>query len=120
MFGSLHYQDADDAYREARLLNRVARVRSLWALGVCAAISGAFVGWHFGLEEGGFGGLLIATALIARAVADARDRGAGEVLIGAAEGPDPVPRRLYASLGFRPVCITDEYTRHLQPAESLV
>jgi len=65
VFGGVHYHEADDAYREARLLHRVARVGSLWALGVGAAISGSFVGWHFGLAEGGFGGLLIATALIA-------------------------------------------------------
>lgn len=53
----------------------------------------------------------VATALIARAVADVRERGARDVLIGASDGEDRVPRRLYASLGFRPVCITEEYTR---------
>jgi GNAT superfamily N-acetyltransferase len=53
----------------------------------------------------------IASALLAHGVADARRRGAGSVLIGASAGSDAVPRRLYASLGFRPVCLTDEYTR---------
>jgi GNAT superfamily N-acetyltransferase len=53
----------------------------------------------------------VATALIAHAVADARARGAGPVLIGASAGPDALPRRLYASLGFRPVCVTEEYQR---------
>lgn len=53
----------------------------------------------------------IASALVAHGVADARRRGADAVLIGASAGPDAVPRRLYASLGFRPVCLTDEYTR---------
>jgi ethanolamine permease len=37
----------------------------LCALGVGAVISGDFFGWQFGLEAGGFGGLLIATAIIA-------------------------------------------------------
>ncbi len=38
---------------------------SLWALGVGAVISGDFYGWNAGLGTGGFGGLLIATAVIA-------------------------------------------------------
>ncbi len=53
----------------------------------------------------------VATALIAHAVADARAQGAREVLIGASAGADAVPRQLYASLGFRPVCVTEEYLR---------
>ena len=36
----------------------------LWALGVAAVISGDFSGWNFGLDVGGFGGLLIATLVI--------------------------------------------------------
>lgn len=55
----------------------------------------------------------VANALIAHAVADARARGAREVLIGASAGEDAVPRQLYASLGFRPVCVTEEYSRFL-------
>lgn len=51
----------------------------------------------------------VATALLHHAVGDARERGAGPVLIGASDGADAVPRRLYAGLGFRPVCITEEY-----------
>jgi GNAT superfamily N-acetyltransferase len=46
----------------------------------------------------------IATALIARAVADARERGAGPVVIGA--DPNDTPKALYAALGFRPVCVS--------------
>src|SRR3989475_8615568 len=38
---------------------------SLWALGVGAVISGEYYGWNFGLGTGGFGGLLIAGALMA-------------------------------------------------------
>ncbi len=51
----------------------------------------------------------IATALIAHAVADARDRGAGPVLIGASAVGDGVPRRMYAALGFEPICVTHEF-----------
>jgi ethanolamine permease len=39
-------------------------VWSLWALGVAAVISGDFSGWNFGLDVGGFGGLLLATVVI--------------------------------------------------------
>jgi ethanolamine permease len=58
------YEQVDDAYFAARGLRRYARVWSLWALGVGAVISGDFFGWSFGLAEGGFGGLLIATLII--------------------------------------------------------
>ncbi|MGH0028896.1 MAG: ethanolamine permease [Myxococcota bacterium] len=51
-------------YFEQRGLRRHARVGSLWALGVGAVISGDFFGWNFGLAAGGFGGLLVATAII--------------------------------------------------------
>jgi ethanolamine permease len=37
----------------------------LAGLGVAYVISGDFAGWNFGLDEGGFGGLLIATILMA-------------------------------------------------------
>jgi ethanolamine permease len=36
----------------------------LAGLGVSAVISGDYAGWNFGLAEGGFGGLLIATVLM--------------------------------------------------------
>jgi GNAT superfamily N-acetyltransferase len=67
------------------------------------------VEWLFTCEEHRRRG--VATALVAHAVADARARGAREVLIGASAGADAVPRQLYASLGFRPVCVTEEYLR---------
>ncbi|MBV9158700.1 MAG: hypothetical protein JO097_20740 [Acidobacteriaceae bacterium] len=35
-----------------------AGVFHLWALGICAVISGDFFGWNFGLLAGGFGGKL--------------------------------------------------------------
>ena len=46
----------------------------------------------------------IATALIVHGVGDARERGAGPVLIGAL--PDDTPMRMYAAMGFRPFCVT--------------
>jgi GNAT superfamily N-acetyltransferase len=49
----------------------------------------------------------IASAIIARAVTDLRRRGAGPILIGAHAGEPP--KRLYAALGFVPVCVTREY-----------
>ncbi|MEN8182781.1 MAG: GNAT family N-acetyltransferase [Myxococcota bacterium] len=51
----------------------------------------------------------IATALISHAVADARERGAGPILIGAR--PDDTPKDLYARLGFRPLCVTRNYLK---------
>jgi len=62
--GGVIYEEVEDTYFEQRGLRRHARVWSLWALGVGAVISGDFFGWNFGLEAGGFGGLLIATILI--------------------------------------------------------
>ena len=58
------YEQVERDYFERRGLRRYARVGSLWALGVGAVISGDFFGWNFGLAAGGFGGLLIATAII--------------------------------------------------------
>lgn len=63
--GSVQYHQTDDGYFEKRGLKRYAGVWSLWALGVGAVISGDFFGWNFGLASGGFGGLLVATAIIA-------------------------------------------------------
>lgn len=53
----------------------------------------------------------IATALIARGVADARARGAGPVIIGA--DPTDTPMRMYAALGFRPIIVVRHYLRRL-------
>jgi ethanolamine permease len=63
--GSVTYQEVGEEYFQQRGLRRHAGVWSLWALGVGAVISGDYYGWNFGLDVGGFGGLLIATAVIA-------------------------------------------------------
>ena len=65
MSSSVEYQHVDAGYFERRKLKRHAGVWSLWALGVGAVISGDFFGWNFGLSVGGFGGLLVATGIVA-------------------------------------------------------
>ncbi|MDW5377794.1 amino acid permease [Halomonas sp. HP20-15] len=62
---SIHYRHEDAAYFEKRGLRRHAGPWSLWALGVGAVISGHYSGWNLGLASGGWGGMLIATVLIA-------------------------------------------------------
>lgn len=62
--GAVTYREAGDEYFEKRKLRRHAGVWSLWALGVAAVISGDFFGWNFGLAEGGFGGLFVATVVV--------------------------------------------------------
>lgn len=42
--GGVTYTEADDGYFARRKLKRHARIRSLWALGVGAVISGQFSG----------------------------------------------------------------------------
>lgn len=60
------YEDVGTDYMEQRQLQRGAAGWVLLAgLGVAYVISGDFAGWHFGLAEGGWGGLLIATLLMA-------------------------------------------------------
>lgn len=59
------YETVSTSYLDKRRLNRSAGVVLLWALGVGAVISGDFYGWNFGLAAGGFGGLAIATVLMA-------------------------------------------------------
>lgn len=62
--GTVTYREAGEEYFQRRGLRRHAGVWSLWALGVAAVISGDFSGWNFGLDAGGFGGLLVATGII--------------------------------------------------------
>ena len=59
------YQDVDEDYLQHRSLKKGAAGWILLAgLGVSYVISGDFAGWNFGLDEGGWGGLLIATILM--------------------------------------------------------
>ena len=53
----------------------------------------------------------LATTLIAHAVADCRDRGAGPVLINS--DPNDTPKRMYAALGFRPLFVHRGYVKRL-------
>ncbi|ANS79148.1 Amino acid permease [Serinicoccus hydrothermalis] len=60
------YQNVADDYHQHRQLKKGAAGWVLLAgLGVSYVISGDFAGWNFGLDEGGWGGLLIATVLMA-------------------------------------------------------
>jgi GNAT superfamily N-acetyltransferase len=52
----------------------------------------------------------VATALIARCVADARERGAGPVAISARVAD--TPKHMYAALGFRPLSINRSYLKN--------
>ncbi|MQA07195.1 MAG: ethanolamine permease [Pseudonocardiaceae bacterium] len=62
----VEYERLDARYLEHRQLKRGAAGWVLLAgLGVSYVISGDFAGWNFGLDEGGWGGLLIATVLMA-------------------------------------------------------
>lgn len=58
------YSTADEGYFEKRRLKRSAGVWGLWGLAVAAVISGDFSGWNFGIDFAGFGGMLIAFAVL--------------------------------------------------------
>lgn len=58
------HRPASQQFLEARQLKRHAGVWQLWALGVGAVISGDFFGWNFGLASGGFGGMIVALAIV--------------------------------------------------------
>jgi len=60
------YERAGEGYMDKRSLRAGAAGWVLLAgLGVAYVISGDYAGWNFGLAEGGWGGLLIATILMA-------------------------------------------------------
>ncbi|MBT5187845.1 MAG: ethanolamine permease [Kordiimonadaceae bacterium] len=56
---------SEDYFSERQLQKGAAGWVLLAGLGVAYVISGDFAGWNFGLAEGGWGGLLIATLLMA-------------------------------------------------------
>jgi ethanolamine permease len=63
--GGVTYRKADADYFAKRGFHRYAGVWSLWALGVGAVISGHFSGWNLGFATGGWGGLFVASIIIA-------------------------------------------------------
>ena len=63
--GGVSYHVPDKDYFEKRELRRHAGVFALWALGVGAVISGDFSGWNLGFAVGGWGGMFVATIIIA-------------------------------------------------------
>ena len=63
--GGVTYSAPSEAYFEKRGLRKHARLWSLWALGVGAVISGQFSGWNLGIGQGGWGGLFVASLIIA-------------------------------------------------------
>ncbi|WP_069384509.1 ethanolamine permease [Halomonas caseinilytica] len=63
---SVDYESVDEAYLDKRKLKKGAAGWILLAsLGVSYVISGDYAGWNFGLAAGGFGGMLVATILMA-------------------------------------------------------
>ena len=63
---TVDYEDVSSDYLEQRQLKKgVAGWVLLASLGVSYVISGDFAGWNFGFAMGGFGGMLVATILMA-------------------------------------------------------
>lgn len=58
------YTRESEAYFEKRQLQRHAGVWGLWGLAVAAVVSGDFSGWNGGIGLAGFGGMLIAFAIL--------------------------------------------------------
>lgn len=58
------YSKVGSGYFEKRTLKRSAGVWGLWGLAVAAVISGDFSGWNFGIDFAGFGGMVIAFAVL--------------------------------------------------------
>jgi ethanolamine permease len=63
--GLVRYENVDGSYLAKRQLRRSAGWTLLWAMAVGGVISGFFTGWNTGLGAGGFGGLAVATVLMA-------------------------------------------------------
>lgn len=58
------YQRPDADYFDKRKLQRAAGIWGLWGIGVAAVISGDFSGWNYGIGTAGWGGFLVATAIV--------------------------------------------------------
>ena len=64
--GIEYEREGEEYFAERELQGGVAGWVLLAGLGVAYVISGDFAGWNFGLAEGGWGGLLVATSSWAR------------------------------------------------------
>jgi ethanolamine permease len=58
------YTTADSGYFERRELKRSGGLWALWGLAIAAVMAGDLSGWNFGLDSGGFGGLLAAFVIL--------------------------------------------------------
>jgi ethanolamine permease len=58
-------REGDEYFQKRQLQGGVAGWVLLAGLGVAYVISGDFAGWNFGLGEGGWGGMLLATIVVA-------------------------------------------------------
>lgn len=58
------YIDKDHSFFEKRQLQRTTGAFGLWAIGIAAVISGDFSGWNGGIAQAGWGGMLIAAAVV--------------------------------------------------------
>ncbi len=62
--GAVEYEHVGSEYLDNRQLDRRAGKMLIWGLGVGYVISGEYFSWNFGLDAGGFGGLLVAAILM--------------------------------------------------------
>lgn len=62
--GAVTYRETDKDYFKKRQLKRTAGAFGLWAIGVSAVVSGDFSGWNGGIAQAGWGGMLIAAAVV--------------------------------------------------------
>ncbi|HSK97114.1 MAG TPA: ethanolamine permease [Euzebyales bacterium] len=115
--GSVEYERAGEEYLRERELRRVAGPVLLWGLGVGYVISGEFFGWQFGLNAGGWGGLLVATAIMATLyVTMIYSIAEMSTMMPVAGGPYAFARRAFGPWGgyFTGLAVTIEYV--LAPA----
>lgn len=115
--GSVEYEKGGEQYLKERELHRVAGPVLLWGLGVGYVISGEFFGWQFGLNAGGWGGLLIATVVMATLyVTMIYSIAEMSTMMPVAGGPYAFARRAFGPWGgyFTGLAVTIEYV--LAPA----
>jgi ethanolamine permease len=62
--GGAELRPDEEAYLKERVLRRPLRVMDIWAMGVGAVISGAYLGWNLGLRDNGPVALLVASLIV--------------------------------------------------------